>query len=179
MTKKLLLGMSFAALAMFAADDVVTAVEGTVKKVDAGTKTVVVKTGDGTEHTVHFVSKTAVHGWDASKAGAKDGMHGVDEGSHVVVHYTVKGTEKTAQEVDRVGDGGLKVTEGTVSKIDRGTKVLAVKTADGAEATYRISDHAVVDAGKETGKGVEKATKVTVYYTEEGGKKIVHFFKAE
>ena len=173
MTKKLLLGMSFAAIALFAADDVVTAVEGTVKKVDAGTKTVVVATADGTEHTVHVVSKTAVHGWDATEAGAKDGMHGVKEGSHVVVHYTVKGTEKTAQEMDRIGDGGLKVTEGTVSKIDRGTKVLAVKTADGAEATYRITDHAVVD----TGKGIEKATKVTVYYTEEGGKKVVHFFK--
>jgi hypothetical protein len=173
MTKKLLLGLCFAAIGMFAADDVVTAVEGTVKKVDAGTKTVVVKTGDGTEHTVHFVAKTSVHGWDAADAGAKDGMHGVKEGSHVVVHYTAKGTEKTAQEVDRIGDGGLKVTEGTVSKIDRGTKTLAVKTADGAEATYRITDHAVVD----TGKGIEKATKVTVYYTEEGGKKVVHFFK--
>jgi hypothetical protein len=173
MTKKLLLGMSFAAIALFAADDVVTAVEGTVKKVDAGTKTVVVATADGTEHTVHVVSKTAVHGWDATEAGAEDGMHGVKEGSHVVVHYTVKGTEKTAQEMDRIGDGGLKVTEGTVSKIDRGTKTLAVKTADGAEATYRITDHAVVD----TGKGIEKAAKVTVYYTEEGGKKVVHFFK--
>jgi hypothetical protein len=177
MTNKLLLGISFAAVALFAADDVVTAVEGTVKKVDAGTKTVVVKTADGTEHTVHFASKTAVHGWDASEAGAKDGMHGVKEGSHVVVHYTVKGTEKTAQEMDRIGDGGLKVTEGTVSKIDRGTKTLAVKTADGAEATYKITDHAVVDAGKETGKAIEKASKVTVYYTEEGGKKVVHFFK--
>ena len=158
MTKKLLLGMSFAAVAMFAADDVVTAVEGTVKKVDAGSKTVVVATADGTEHTVHFVSKTSVHGWDAADAGAKDGMHGVKEGSHVVVHYTVKGSEKTAQEMDRIGDGGLKVTEGTVSKIDRGTKTLAVKTADGAEATYKITDHAVVD----TGKGIEKASKVTV-----------------
>jgi hypothetical protein len=71
----------------------------------------------------------------------------------------------------------LKVSEGTVSKIDRGAKTLAVKTADGAEATYKISDHAVVDAGKDVGKGVEKASKVTVYYTEEGGKKVVHFFK--
>jgi hypothetical protein len=176
MTKKLLLAMSFAAVASFAADDVVTAVDGTVKKVDAGTKTVVVKTADGTEHTVHFVKKTAVHGWDATDAGAKDGMHGVSEGSHVVVHYTVKGTEKTASEVDRIGDGGLKVAQGTVSTIDRGTKTMAVKTADGAVTTYKITDHAVVDAGKETGKAVEKASKVTVYYTEEGGKKIAHFF---
>jgi len=177
MTNKLFFGISFAALALFAADDVVTAVEGTVKKVDAGTKTVVVKTADGTEHTVHFVAKTSVHGWDATEAGAKDGMHGVKEGGHVVVHYTVKGTEKTAQEMDRIGEGGLKVSEGTVSKIDRGGKTLAVKTADGVEATYKITDHAVVDAGKDVGHGVEKASKVTVYYTEEGGKKIVHFFK--
>ena len=41
-----------------------------------------------------------------------------------------------------------------------------------AEASYKITDHAVVDAGKETGKAVEKASKVTVYYTEEGGKKV-------
>jgi ABC-type Fe3+-hydroxamate transport system substrate-binding protein len=177
MSKKLLLAMSFAAVAMFAAEDVVTAVEGTVKKVDAGTKTVVVATADGTEHTLHVVKKTAVHGWDATEAGAKDGMHGVKEGSHVVVHYTVKGADKTAQEMDRIGEGGLKVTEGTVSKIDRGGKVLAVKTADGVEATYKITDHAVEDAGKDIGKGVEKASKVTVYYTEEGGKKVVHFFK--
>jgi hypothetical protein len=177
MTNKLLVGLSFAAVALFAADDVVTAVEGTVKQVDAGTKTVVVATADGTEHTVHFVKKTSVHGWDATEAGAKDGMHGVKEGSHVVVHYTAKGSEKTAQEMDRIGEGGLKVTEGTVSKIDRGAKTIAVKTADGAEASYKITDHAVVDAGKETGKGVEKASKVTVYYTEEGGKKVAHFFK--
>jgi hypothetical protein len=172
MNKMMLLSVGFVALAI-AADDAVTAVEGTVKKVDAGTKTVVVAAADGTEHTVHFVKKTAVHGWDATDAGAKDGMHGVKEGSHVVVHYTASGTEKTARELDRIGEGGLKVTEGTVSKIDRGGKVLAVKTADGTEATYKISEHAVVDAGKE----VEKASRVTVYYTEEGGKKMIHFFK--
>ncbi|MGA3205934.1 MAG: hypothetical protein ABSF12_25855 [Bryobacteraceae bacterium] len=177
MTKKLFLSMSFAALVTFAADDVVSAVEGTVKKVDAGTKTVVVTTADGTEHTLHIVKKTTVHGWDAADAGAKDGMHGVKEGSHVVVHYTTLGAEKTAQEVDRIGDGGLKVSEGTVSKIDRGAKTLGVKTADGVEATYKITDHAVVDAGTDVGKGVVKASKVTVYYTEEGGKKVVHFFK--
>ncbi len=177
MINKLLFGTAFAAVALFAADDFVKAVEGTVKKVDAGTKTVVVAAADGTEHTVHVVKKTAVHGWDATEAGAKDGMHGVKEGSHVVVHYTEKGTEKTAQEMDRIGDGGLKVTEGTVSKIDRGGKTIAVKTADGAETTYKVTDHAVEDAGKDAGKAVEKASKVTVYYTEEGGRKIAHFFK--
>ena len=44
------------------AADVVTAVHGTVTKVDNATKTIVVKTKDGTEHTLHFVAKTTVHG---------------------------------------------------------------------------------------------------------------------
>ena len=46
----------------WAADDVVSAVHGTVTKVDASTKTVVVKSKDGTEHTFKFVDKTTVHG---------------------------------------------------------------------------------------------------------------------
>jgi hypothetical protein len=36
-----------------------------------------------------------------------------------------------------------------------------------------MADHAAV----ETGKGTEKAAKVTVYYTEDAGKKIAHFFQ--
>jgi len=67
MKYSLLFGIALAGLAL-AADDVVTAVEGTVKKVDSGAKTVVVKTEDGTEHTVHFLKKTSVHGWDATEA---------------------------------------------------------------------------------------------------------------
>ena len=40
--------------------------EGTVKKIDAITKTIVVKTANGTEHTVHFLDRTAVHGAELS-----------------------------------------------------------------------------------------------------------------
>src|ERR1700688_2419402 len=99
------------------AADVVTAVHGTVTKVTASTKTIVVKTKDGTEHTLHFVAKTTVHG---TEAGATDTFKGVKEGSEVVAHYTTKGTEKTAVEVDHLGKDGLQETKGTVSEIDRG-----------------------------------------------------------
>ena len=44
-----------AACTAFAAEDVATAVVATVKTVDKGTKTVVVKTADGVEHSFHFV----------------------------------------------------------------------------------------------------------------------------
>jgi hypothetical protein len=95
------------------------------------------------------------------------------EGDEVVVHYTVKGAVKTAHEVDHVGKDGLKMTEVAVKSVDHAAKTVTVKTAEGTEETY----HLTADAVRETGKGLDKAGKVTVYYTEAGGKKIAHFFK--
>ena len=160
-----------------AAQDVVSAVHGTITKLDSAAKTGVVKTKDGTEHTIKFVDKTTVHGVDATATGGKGAFHGLTEGSEVVAHYTTKGTEETAVEVDKVGKDGIKAVDGTVTHIDRGAKTLAVKTADGTEQTFRLSGHAAADAGKDIAKGTDKSAKVTVYYTEEAGKKTAHFFE--
>jgi hypothetical protein len=106
-------GMVLALLAYgaFAAEDVASAVVGTVKAVDKGTKTAVVKTAEGTEHTIHFVGKTVAHGAEATAKGSKDAFEGMKEGDEVVVHYTVKGTVKTAKEVDHIGKDGMKGSE--------------------------------------------------------------------
>jgi hypothetical protein len=83
-----------------AAEDVVHAVSGIVKSVDKGSKTVVVKTADGTEHTIKWTDKTTVKGVDASgkaiAAGSVDSYDGLKEGAKVSVKYTEKGGEKTA-----------------------------------------------------------------------------------
>jgi hypothetical protein len=163
--------------AAFAAEDVATAVSGTVKKVDSGTKTMVVKTADGTEHTFHYAKKTTVHGAEATEAGSKDALHGVKEGSEVAVHYTSKGAEKTATEIDHIGKDGMHSTEGTVKAVDRGAKTVTVKTANGAEETYHFGEKGAKDTAKGIGEGADKSAKVTVYYTEVGGKKVAHFFK--
>jgi hypothetical protein len=165
----------------WAADDVVSAVHGTISKLDSATKTVAIKTADGTEHSVKFVDKTTVHGVEAgahdTAMGAKDTFHGLKEGTEVVAHYTEKGTEKTAVEVDKVGKDGIKSVDGAITHIDRAGKTVAVKTADGTEETFKLSGHAADDAGKDIAKGTEKTTKVTVYYTEAAGKKTAHFFE--
>jgi hypothetical protein len=161
------------AIAVSAADTVL-AVHGTISKMDSSTKTIVVKAADGTEHTLHFVAKTTVLG---TEAGAKDTFHGLQQGSEVVAHYTTTGAEDSAAEVDMVGKGGLKASEGTISKLDRGGKDLAVKSADGTEQTFKLADHAAQDGAKDVDKAAEKSAKVTVYYTEEAGKKIAHFFE--
>ena len=157
----------------FAAQDVASAVVVTVKAVDRGAKTAVVKTAEGTEYTIHFTAHTVAHGAEATARGSKDALLSLKEGDEVIVHYTVKGAAKTAQEVDHIGKDGLKTSVVVVKSVDHGAKTVTVKTADGAEETYHLTDR----AAQETGKGLGKVGKVTVYYSEDAGKKIAHFFK--
>ena len=82
------------------AEDVVHAVSGIVKSVDKGTKTMVVKTSDGTEHTIKWTDHTTVKGVDATgkgvAVGSVDTYDGLKQGTKVSVKYTEKGGEKTA-----------------------------------------------------------------------------------
>ena len=78
------------------AQDLVHVVKGVVKSVDKDTKTMVVKTADGTEHTIKWTDKTTME-------GGKETGKGVEEGSKVAVKYTEKGGEKTAVGVKDVG----------------------------------------------------------------------------
>jgi hypothetical protein len=178
--KNLLRFLALAVLLVFAVratDEVVSAVHGTIIKLDSATKTFVVKTKDGTEHAVHFVDKTAVSGADKTAAGAKDIFKGLSEGSEVVVHYTEKDSEKTATEVDKVGKDGLKYVDGTVTKVDKDGKTVVVKAADGTDHTFDVAWRDTAEAAKDISKDADKAGKVTVYYAEEGGRKIAYFFE--
>ncbi len=136
------------------------------------------KTADGTVETVKFTEKTTVQ-------GLKDAGKGTDlagkEGGHVIVHTVGEGADKTAHSVDWVGDKTVHATEGTVEVVGKGSKTVGVKTADGTKETFVVADHAVVDTGKDVTRysiqGAKKGEHVTVYYTEEAGKKIAHVFK--
>jgi len=153
-------------------------ITGTIEKVDSGAKTVAVKTADGTVETVKFTDRTTVH-------GLKDAAKGADlagnEGGHVIVHAVGEGADKTAHSVEWVGDKPVHATEGTVEEVGKGSKTVAVKSADGTKETFKVADHAVVDTGKGVARystrGAKKGEHVTVYYTEEAGKKIAHVFK--
>lgn|SRR5215469_1226289 len=172
-----LMAWAFLATATSAADgiDVIT---GTVEKVDSGARTIAVKTADGTVTTVKFGEKTTVHGLkDAAKATDLAGK----EGGHVIVHTTGEGAEKTAHSVEWVGDKTVHTTEGTVEDVGKDSKTVAVKTADGTKETFEVADHATVNTGKAiarySAQGAKKGEHVTVYYTEDAGKKVAHVFK--
>jgi hypothetical protein len=176
MRKSLVLGVLF--LLSCSTALAISAVEGRVEKIDRTAKTILVKAADGTEHTFHFVGRTAVHGTEMAGIAAKDSFHGLMEGSDVVVHYTAKGSVETAEEVDHMGKDGLKASDGTITAFDRAAKTMTIKTADGTEEAFRLSSHAAQDAGRDTEDATKKSAKVTVYYTEEAGHNVAHFFKS-
>jgi hypothetical protein len=137
----------------------------------------VVKTADGSEHTFHYAGDLTVHtGKDAKKAG-DDSLRDVDKGSRVAVHYTADGGRETAHEIDRLGDGGMKVIKGTVKDVDRAARKISIATADGTVETVGVCGRGIGDAGADIGKETEKAAKVSVYYTEDAGKKTAHFIE--
>jgi preprotein translocase subunit YajC len=156
-------------LTICTAQDLVSVIHGTIKKVDKDTKTVVVKTTDGTGHTIKVTDQATVH-------GTEQGFDSLKEGSEVVVRCSEKGADKTADDLGKIGKDGMKVTKGTITKVDKDTKTVVVKSADGTERSFEYTDDSAKDLGKAAGKGTKKGSKATVYYTEEGGKKVAHFF---
>jgi VCBS repeat-containing protein len=81
------------------AEDVTHMVSGVVKSVDEGTKTFVVKSADGTEHTIKWTDSTVVKGTKDTGKGVEKGTAdthlGAKKGSQVTVEYTEKAGEKT------------------------------------------------------------------------------------
>jgi hypothetical protein len=145
------------------------ALEGAIDQTYAEGSAILVKTVDGIKHLFHFTTRTVVHGATETDAA----FNGLTAGTRVVVHYAVAGGEKTAVEVDRIGDDGLRQLRGVVIRVDRDTRRLSVRLADGSEETLELSDRAAQDAGTD----VAGATKVIVYYTDQGGHKVAHYFR--
>ncbi len=67
--------------------------------------------------------------------------------------------------------GVLHEVKGVVKSVDKDSKTMVVKTADGTEHTIKWTDKTTVEGGKDVGKGVEEGSKVSVKYTEEAGEK--------
>jgi hypothetical protein len=149
------------------------ALEGTVNKTYAAANTVIVKATDGVEHLFHLTKHTVVHG---AKDTGDVGLSGLTVGSRVVVHYATEGGQKAAIEVDRVGDDGLATIEGVVTRVEREARRISIRIADGSTVTLQLSERAARDVGKDIDRAGAGA-KVIVYYTDEAGNRVAHYFK--
>jgi hypothetical protein len=77
--------------------------EGTQDKVYTALKVIIIKTEDGVEHVLHFTKDLLVRGGTSSGG---DALQGLETRSALVVHYTMKGGEARALEVDLIDDQG-------------------------------------------------------------------------
>jgi hypothetical protein len=146
------------------------AVEGAIDREYEATDHVVVKTDHGIRHVFSVTKRTLVH-------GTKDSLEGLHGGTRVVVHYVEDGGRETAVEVDRIGDDSFHVMRGTVSRFDADGKGLSIRLADGSVETFRLSERAASEAGKEIAHGGDSAGTVVVYYTDEAGEKVAHYVR--
>jgi hypothetical protein len=150
------------------------ATEGTMKQFYRAANVVIVKTMDGVEHVYHFTKDLIVHG---GKKPGVDALEGLREGTTVVIHRTVSGAEASVEEIDLVGDEGLKITEGSVTRIDRRNQEITIKYANGKTETLQMTSRAAAGSGAGIDDSGEEGTKVVVYYSDEAGHKVAHYFK--
>jgi hypothetical protein len=149
------------------------ATEGTVQETYDGAHKILVKAADGIEHLFHLGRRSTVHSRDAA---GDEALRGLKKGTPVVVHYTTDGENLTAEEIDRLGDEGLKQMEGVVTAVSRGDRTISIRLADGTQQTLRLSDRAAADVGKDMKAG-DGTARVIVYYRDEAGQRVAHYFK--
>ena len=63
------------------------------------------------------------------------------------------------------------IVKGTVKSVDKDSKTMVVKAADGTEHTIKWTDKTTVEGAKATGEGIAEGSKVSVKYTEKAGEK--------
>jgi hypothetical protein len=149
------------------------ALEGTMDKFYKAANVVIVKTIDGVEHVFHFTTDLLVHGGKKSGVDALAGLH---EGNSVVVHYTVAANQEAIEEIDRVGGGGLQITEGTVVRIDRSRKQITIRFDNGTTESFRLTERAAGEKGTDVDDAGADVP-VRVFFTNEAGQKLVHYFR--
>jgi hypothetical protein len=146
------------------------ATEGSMKAFYHGAQQIIVTTVDGIDHVFEFTKDLIVHG---GKRPGPDALAGLRDGTTVVVHYSAAGSGQAAREIDVVGDEGVRVTEGIVAHLDRRHRTITVRYDNGKTEKFELTDRAAAEAGE----SAADASRVVVYYTDDHGKKVVHFFK--
>ena len=121
-----------------------------------------------------FAKRTVVHGVHSDDDAA---FKGLKEGGRVVVHYTVGGGQETAVEVDRVAEDGLHEIRGVVTRVERTSKRISIRTGDGQIETLQLTERAARELGKDVDRAAAEDAGVVIYYSHEGGALVAHYFK--
>ena len=97
--------------------------------------------------------------------GEAASLDGLRPGTAVVVHYSVKGIQTSADANDAVERSGSSVNEGIVTNVDRSTKHITIRFAGGSTETLRLT------------RSISGGGRVIVYYPDRSGQQVAHYFK--
>jgi hypothetical protein len=93
----------------------------------------------------------------------------------------VTGTIALEGTVDQTSRAGktliVKTVDGIRHLVDRVGRVMSIRLADGSTQTLRLTDRAATDVGRDVDSAAADATRVVVYYADEAGQQVAHYFK--
>ena len=88
-------------------------------------------------------------------------LDGLRPGTSVVVHYSVKGIQTSAD----ANENTSSVNEGVVTNVDRSSKHITIRFAGGSTETLRLT------------RSTSGGGRVIVYYPDRSGQQVAHYFK--
>jgi Cu/Ag efflux protein CusF len=153
----ILVGCLSSAFAAAAAQEVVHALTGTVRSIDATAKTISVETDDGSEGLFKVLTDPkANYRFDkkiSASATAPDTFKEI--GVCVIVYYIGNGDVRTVVALQNLGAGPFVKSRGTIVGVESKGRWFTVKDESGAIKTFWITSETVV----ETGFGVTEGSK--------------------
>jgi hypothetical protein len=149
------------------------ALQGTIDQEYGAANTVIVKTSDGVRHLLHATKGVLVHGGQGT---GEDALRGLAVGTPVAVHYSAVDGNNVLREVDALDEDGLRTTEGTINRVDRRGHQITIRFDNGTVETLQLSEGAATSLGH-TANDVPDTGRIVVYYTDESGKRVVHYFR--
>src|SRR5262245_41580297 len=135
---------------------------------------VAVNTMDGVGHVYRFTKDPIVHG---GKKPGVDALDGLREGTTVVIRYTMSAGQTSADEVDLRDGEELQGAEGLVTNIDRRKQEITIRYANGEIEKLQMISWAAAETEVGSDQSGGGAARIVVYYSEEAGRRIAHYFR--
>jgi hypothetical protein len=149
------------------------ATEATVQDTTEAGRTIFGKAAAGVARLFHVNRRSTAHSEDAA---GDEALRALKKGTPVTVHYLTAGENPTAEEIDRLGDAGLRQMDGVITAVNRPDQAISIRLADGTRQTLRLSDRAAADVGTDIDRADDTA-RVIVYFSDEAGQRVAHYFR--
>ena len=151
---------------------------GTLERVDSAANRILLRMADGVRHELITTRSTSFDGARCPAALIDLPQH---TGDDVIVVFTGDGNERTATLIKCFGPDTLRVTEGTLARIDPLIRRVVIRSADGEEAVFHFAETTTFD----TGAGLapcaafmaRQGEQVVAHYTIEGEHRVVFLLR--